>query len=136
MDSVPAMSLERLQSAPVTLDVPLTTPSLGTYLWRDFMPTPTPTPNQDLLRIVVTLTETAETPIPATVSLAYVWVIKDHEVWSSTLDEIRADFTLQGIASGGPRWETGSDVDVVVGIKVDKSLRLVRVPKQTINATF
>jgi hypothetical protein len=44
--------------------------------------------------------------------------------------------TIEGVARGGPKWEPGIEVDVVVGVTVGSAFRLVRAAEQPIIATF
>lgn len=128
------VTLAQLVSAPEVLDLPSQDYHLETLLWRDFMPISPPggKPMMAVARLV------SDAPIPDDVKLVHLWVINGNEVWSTQFAEepIVSGNTIEGIARGGPKWDPGIPVDVVVGVKVGNVFRLVRAAKQLIIATF
>lgn len=89
---------------------------LETYLWRDFMPVSPPEgkPLTAIARVMVINT----TDFPVTVDADRIWVINGTEVWEAEFStEEPASIvahTLEKIARNGPKWESGTNVDVVV----------------------
>jgi hypothetical protein len=132
--SVPVISLAQLQNAPLTLDLSPVSSKLTAHLDRNFMPTIPPAKSHPLFAIVQ-LASLDQQPLPEDVAVRYIWVINDGSIWSTALvaSSPTDKYTLTALGGGGPEWKTGSTVDVVVGITVGKSLRLVRLPDQVIH---
>lgn len=132
--NTPTMTLAQLASAPETLDLPEQDYHLETELWRDFMPFSPPDGRP--LAAVVRLVSTE--PIPGGVKLVYLWVVNGDQVWATRFVEepVVSGNTITGFANGGPKWGPGISVNVVVGVKFGRELRLVRAAEQPIIATF
>ena len=134
--TAPLKTLEELLSAPEEVNINGQDYTLSTYLWRDFMP---PSNGSDLMA-VVTISEKNSMEIPPGLDATYSWVINGDEVWSTSFsDESRPPtptYQLERIARGGPEWDTGINVDVVVKI-IDGSGEeyLLKVSNQLIQAT-
>ena len=72
--------------------------------------------------------------LPASASDVYIWVIRDSsDVWCTTMKfqwiEAYRDSALNYWAGGGPKWDTGTLVDVVIGVRTsptDVPLVLIR----------
>jgi hypothetical protein len=129
-----------LLTAPLAVEINGRQYKLETYLWRDFMP-PT-TPDGSLLGAVAYLTAVDGQPFPAKIDATRIWVVNGEEVWETTfLSEARPRdsvhlYQLQKNASGGPRWDVGAQVEVVVRVTVSTAAPcLLRATKQVIGRT-
>jgi hypothetical protein len=133
--TIPTMTLAQLRSAPEMLDLAQQDYSLEAYLWRDFMPI-APSDGRPLVA-VARLASLDQEPIPGDVELVYLWVVNGNRVWSTTFSDgvETPDNVIQRYAYNGPKWGPGISVDVVVGVKIDSTLRLVRAPAQPIYRT-
>ena len=126
-DHPPRLTLEELRAAPDTLVVNGAKIMAQASVWRDFMPTTPATPNGSELRGAIDLVPLDPTFQASTPSKLFVWILHGSEVWIGTL-------THEGVGSsggqrytfgGGPRWDTGSRVDVIVGIPSGKHADLL-----------
>jgi hypothetical protein len=126
-DHPPRLTLENLRAAPETLIVSGSKITAQASVWRDFMPTVPPTANGSELRGVVDL-EPVDPGFPAsTPSRLFVWVVHGSEVWVGALTH-EGEGSMGGqryTFGGGPRWDTGAKVDVVVGIPSGKQPELI-----------
>lgn len=110
---------------------------LETFLYRDFMPGDV----SDSLIAVITVVEVDSLLLPDSLDVIGLSVIKGKEIWHSGFtDEVfipRPSSMIRKIARGGPRWQTGIFVDVVVDIRFgkEKSFRL-KARKQKIYAVI
>ena len=116
--TVPSVPLEELLSAPERVAVAGRTFTLETFLWRDFMPGGN-SGGSDLMAVVLITADDLQ-PFPADLDSDKLWVIHSSEVWetgfsgeSGPPDQTRLH-QLQKRAGGGPKWETGIKVEVVV----------------------
>lgn len=133
---IPAFTLAELENAPEIIDLPHQDYRLKTYVWRDFMPI-SPPGGKAMIASIHVISVDGE-PIPSTVKPRFLWVIDDGRVWSALLPEVYdtpGDDRVQGIARNGPKWETGIQVDVVVGVEAGSHLRLLKARDQLIHAT-
>lgn len=129
-------TLDELLAAPEVVQIEGHTYTLRAYLWRDFMPG-----NSDSRMIaLVTISEKHENPVLSGLDATSLWVINRNEVWNTNFsDESRPSglvHEFEKIARGGPVWDTGINVDVVVML-VDGEGReyLLKVSNQLIRAT-
>ena len=128
---VPTPTLEELANAPETLDLGQHQYQLATYLWRDFMPISPPDGKPMIGR--VHLVRTDEGPATGDVELVYLWVVNRDRVWATTFEEGSGP---DRVARGGPKWEPGIYVNVVVAVKSGSSgIRLLQAPAQLIHLT-
>ncbi|MDH5368691.1 MAG: hypothetical protein OEW99_01610 [Gammaproteobacteria bacterium] len=115
-DSTPSKTIAELNAAPEEIFIDGQNYNLSTYLWRDFMP---PSTGSDLMT-VIKVSERNLLTIPDNISVTYLWVINGTEVWSTEFtDEAGAGtpaYVIEKIARGGPKWDTGINVDVIVQI--------------------
>jgi hypothetical protein len=137
----PSVPLNDLLTAPLAVEINGRQFTLETYLWRDFMPGSTP-PDGSLLGAVVYLTAVDGQPFPAETDSNRIWVVNGEEVWETTFaSESRPRSPahlnqLQKYASGGPRWDVGAQVEVVVRVTVSTAAPcLLRATKQVIGRT-
>jgi hypothetical protein len=116
--TVPSVPLEELLSAPERVTVGGRSFTLETFLWRDFMPGEN-SGGSDLMAVVLITADDLQ-PFPADLDSDRLWVIHGSEVWetgysreSGPPDQAHIH-QLQQRAGGGPKWETGIKVEVVV----------------------
>ena len=135
---VPDIPLDELQAAPLSIQLGDQDYTLETELWRDFMPIAPPGghPLTALIRVI----EQNGEPISADLKAEYLWVLKGDEIWatifSAETPPLSPQNELHKIARGGPLWETGIEVDAVVGLRLDHGpLELLRAPNQLIART-
>lgn len=116
----------KLQSAPTVITIDGRDYTINAYVWRDFMPT-IGTAKKGLMANVNLVAKDGNA-IPTTLTMNKLWVIKDNKnTWETTPNNAR----------GGPQWETGSVVDVVVQLVDGKGQTyLLRKPSQRIEATY
>ena len=90
---------------------------------------------------VIKVTERNLLTIPDNISVTYLWVINGSEVWrTESTDEAGAGtpaYMIEKIARGGPKWDTGINVDVIVQIFDGSGTEyLLRAPAQFIYKTI
>ncbi len=135
----PTFHAEDLLAAPLVVEINGSQFTLETFVYRDFMP------GDDAggspLIAVAFLTAVDGQPFPAEVDGTRIWVIKGSEVWETNFaDESRPRdqahlYQLQKIARGGPKWDVGAQVEVIVRVTVSTgSPLLLRAPKQVIGS--
>ena len=91
---------------------------------------------------VVYLTADDGLPFPDEIGAPKLWVVQGEEVWEAAFGYeerprslLRLDQVTK-IASGGPRWDVGSEVEVIVLItESSRNPRLLRATKQIIART-
>jgi hypothetical protein len=127
VDHRPKLTLDELRAAPETLVVDGAKIMAQASVWRDYMPTTPPAPNGSELRGAIDLVPVDPTFQASTPSKLFVWIVHGSEIWTGSL-------THEGVGSsggqrytfvGGPRWDTGSKVDVIVGIPSGRRTELV-----------
>lgn len=108
------------------------------FPYRDFMPV---RGGQERgLIAIAQICRTDSLEIPQSLHLKRIWVFHGRERWFAELGEerqhVRGNFCLEAVARGGPKWEPGSRVEVVIGFTVgDSGMYLVRTPTTTIEHT-
>ncbi len=138
----PSVPLQDLRSAPLAIEISGRSFTLETFVWRDFMPGMYPAGLGSLLNTVVFLTAVDGQAFPADVDADRIWVLKGDEVWEEVLsdgarprDSVHI-YQLERRADGGPRWDVGAEVEVVVRVTVaGGSPLLLRATKQIIGRT-
>jgi hypothetical protein len=138
--TVPSIPLETLLSAPEQVTVGSRTFTLETYVWRDFMPGEN-SGGSDLMAVVLITADDLQ-PFPADLYSDRLWIIHGSEVWETGFsgESGPPDQThlhqLRQRADGGPKWETGGQVEVVVRLAGPHARGLLlRAPAQTISRT-
>ena len=113
---------------------------LETYLWRDFMPVSPKDGKQ--LRAVVNLIPVNQPNLPPEVVMDKIWIIKDKETWSDSLSYVGQKMPtanlpkLEMMAQGGPKWEPGTLVKVIVRVKDQQGkIYLLQAKDQEIHRT-
>jgi hypothetical protein len=113
----PAVSLSDLRMAPERIEISGTEYTLTTYLQRDFMPFCPPDGRP--LGCGITIKGPGETAISSRIDATRLWAVKGEEVWVAELageERSTTGDTLRKGAGGGPKWEPGISVDVIVRI--------------------
>ena len=136
----PSVPLQELLEAPLQIEIDGRQYTLETYLWRDFMPPSEP--NGSPLAAVVYITAVDGLPFPAEVDSNRLWVVYGEKIWETEFSgESRPrdpghPHQLAKYASGGPKWDTGIQVEVIVRVRTlsGKTL-LLRATKQAIYRT-
>lgn len=99
------------------------------FPYRDFMPIRGGSERGLIAIAQICRSDTLE--IPPSLHLKRIWVFHGRDRWSAQLGEERPDYRGNrcrvAIARGGPKWEPGSMVDVVIGFTVgDSGMYFVR----------
>jgi hypothetical protein len=135
---VPSLPLDDLLTAPLVVEINGRQFRLETDVWRDMMPPIDPDGSRLIVAAYITAVDGQ--PFPAELDGTRVWVINGDKVWETTfVEEARPrDSThlnqLEKIARGGPKWEVGAQVEVVVRVTASTApFRLLRATKQVIN---
>lgn len=136
----PSVPLQTLLDAPLVVEIDGRQYTLETYLWRDFMP-PTE-PNGSPLAAVVYVTAVDGQPFPAEVGADRLWVVNGEEVWETAFSGEQRPrdqahlYQLEKFTAGGPKWDVGIQVEVVVRVKsATGRIQLLRATKQLIGQT-
>jgi hypothetical protein len=118
----PSLTVVQLLAAPDSLVVDGMKISVQAFLDRDFMPFAPPEGRP--LAAIVYLDGSPPGTFPPSASDFYIWAIRDSsEVWSATM-------AFQGLqngariylAQGGPLWDPGILVDVVIGVRTSPTV--------------
>jgi hypothetical protein len=115
--SIPSRTISQLLSSPTSLAFNGTPVSVGVSLLR--APGTSSAPEGAPLIAAAFFDPTSQTPLPS-FSHVYLWVIRDEsDAWATEMSYY--DPTTSGGyaygASEGPRWDIGSHVDVVIGVR-------------------
>ena len=130
-------SVDELLSAPEQINVEERQYILEASLGRDFMPGPNSPPDGGPLTASIRITATDQQEFPSSITLNKLWVIKSsEEVWETSFTNETMtppyDYQLEKIARGGPKWDTNSQVDVVVELLHEGNVYLLKVSNQTV----
>jgi hypothetical protein len=115
----PDIPLEDLLNAPEFITIDGREYSLEAFLWRDFMPGQWGSEGSPLMA-VVRVTATDMEPFPSDINADWLWVVNGKETWAALTEDLEPDnpnvgeHQLGKRADGGPRWETGIYVDVII----------------------
>jgi hypothetical protein len=116
--TVPSISLETLLAAPLRVHVGLRAMTLEPFVWRDFMPGGSVGGSDLMANCLITAED--DKPYPSGLDADKIWVINGDDVWEGDFtkeagppDQTRLH-QLQKIAYGGPKWEVGTEIEVVV----------------------
>ncbi len=130
-------SLDSLQAAPTEVTLANRRYQLEAYVWRDFMPSTSP--NTSGLMASVRLTSKDPGVTPPALAIRRLWVIQDEAVWETPVEQLprSPQDAVEATARGGPTWEPGSAVEVVVQLDLGQGKTAwLRSPNQTIERTF
>lgn len=135
----PSLPLDKLLSAPLSIEIAGRQFTLETFVYRDFMPGGNG--GGSALIAGVNLTAVDGQPFPNEVDGTHIWVINGNSVWEADFtDESRPRdqahlYQLTKVARGGPYWDVGTEVEVIVRVTVlGGSSRLLRATKQVIGS--
>lgn len=133
------LSIDELMSAPGKIEIDNRSYALDVFLWRDFMPFCPPNGRPMIALVSVTATDSLE--FPKSIDADRIWIVNGSDVWQSGFSsEERTRHSsgnhLEKIARGGPKWRTGTKVDVVVRV-IDgaDNIYLLKASDQPINRT-
>jgi len=128
--------VDQLLAVPTSLRVEGKSLYLATDIWRNFMPG-----SRSTLIALIFVSTADSSQFPATVSADAVWIVYYSEVWSSyfTDEQIPPDpqrpDRYARFARGGPLWEPGVKVDVIVRVYDGLHMpHLLRATEQSIGA--
>jgi hypothetical protein len=137
----PSLPLNDLLTAPLSVEINGRQFTLETYVYRDFMPGENA--GGSPLIAVANLTAVDGQPFPAEIDGTRLWVINGKEVWETNFqDELRPRDPahlnqLEKVARGGPKWDVGAQVEVVVRVTVSAAAPcLLRATKQVIGSVM
>lgn len=109
--------------------------TLETYLWRDFMPLAEPGGSSLMASIKIVAQNSSE--FPSSIEATKMWVFNNDTIWETRLinqfDNPIEENKLIKIAYGGPKWETGIYVDVVVKLSTSEGKLYLRSTNQYIH---
>lgn len=134
--SLPANNVEGI---PTQITIEGRTYSMKSYIWRDFMPI-SPSSGKGMIASIRLIAQD-DNPIPSNLVPDKLWIINPNqdEVWETAFsDEPRfSPGTVEIVARGGPKWEPGIMVDVVIRIPSNDNgdTYFLRLPNQTIQRT-
>ncbi len=129
-----------LSAAPAEITIDGRVLALETYLWRDFMPLREPGGRS--LIAIARVTAKDRQPFPARVQADRMWIIHDKDIWETEFSneprpqDVARVHQYERIARGGPKWDPGIRVDVIVRVVApDGEPYLLQAPKQIIEKT-
>ncbi len=125
-------SRDELLTAPTELTLGSHSYVLETFLWRNF--TPSSDELDRSLHGAITVRESNGATIPDNVSVVQMWALNEAELWEADLEDglTGAETEIRRVAHGGPLWDTGTLVTVVVEVRAGSSRGLLRVDDQEI----
>ncbi len=133
------LSIDELLSAHEEIEIDDRMYALDAFIWRDFMPFCPPNGRPLIASVSVTATDSLE--FPKSIDADRIWIVNGSDVWESgfsTEERTRHSSSnhLEKIARGGPKWQTGIKVDVVVRV-IDgaDNIYLLKASDQPINRT-
>jgi len=137
----PSLPLDDLLTAPQVVEINGRQFKLETFVWRDFMPIIEPDGSR--LNAIVYLTAVDGQPFPDEIGSDRIWLINGEKFWETTFsgEERPRDaehlYQIVKVANGGPRWDVGTEVEVVVRVTALAAPPcLLRALKTTIGATY
>ena len=125
----------RLKESPETISIADEKLLLTAFLWRDFMPRTGKADNS--MRAGIMVTSSSEKPVPADLEITGLMIVKDDSVWVAEIEiPERLDHqVIQASAKGGPEWNIGDKVDVVVVLSDGDQTYYLRKGEVAIQAT-
>lgn len=133
------LSIDEFLSAPDEIEIDNRRYVLDVFIWRDFMPFCPPNGRPMISSVSVTATDSLE--FPKSIDADRIWIVNGSDVWESGFsseERSRRSYSnhLEKIARGGPKWQTGIKVDVVVRV-IDgaDNIYLLKASDQPINRT-
>ncbi|MFA4925990.1 MAG: hypothetical protein WC524_04990 [Candidatus Aminicenantales bacterium] len=139
----PFSPLEDLGSIPETTTINGVRLSLQVLLYRDFMPGLDENGSGSGLIAMVTLIADNAAVFPDYITADRIYVLKGEETWETSLkEELRPVSPAEPnkiclVARDGPKWELGSQAEVVVRISAkDLGYKFIRASNQTISPIY
>ena len=129
--------VDDLKNAPEQVVIDGTEITISSFLWRDFMP-PTPEDGRELAA-VVDFETIDQSNFPNNLIIDKLWVINKDEIWETTFSEsgeIIKTYRIRKSAHGGPKWEIGAEVIVVVQIRDENQQYYIKESDVPIGQTF
>lgn len=126
-------SVGALRAAPQEVQLAGRTYTLEADLWRDFMP-PTPPDGRPLIA-VLRVKPADGAAVPDALEIERAWVLHEDRTWTATPEPQSAApdaKQLEATMREGPKWGPDARVDVVVRLKLDDMIVLVRAADQQI----
>ena len=130
----PDIPLGDLLNAPELITIEGREYSLDAAAGRDFMPGQWGSEGSPL-RAAVCITAMDMEPFPSNVNADWLWVVNGKEFWAALTEDLEPDnpnvgeHQLGKRADGGPRWDTGIYVDVVIRVTYEeRNTYLLRAP--------
>lgn len=137
----PSLPLDELLSAPLTIEIAGRQFTIETFVYRDFMPGENA--GGSALIANINLTAVDGQPFPNEIDGTHIWVINGKSVWETDFtDESRPRdqahlYQLTKVARGGPKWDVGTQVEVVIRVTTSQSpSQLLRATKQAVGSVI
>jgi hypothetical protein len=131
-----------LLSAPEILSIEGKHIKLSTDIILNLEPISSPNPSPNRLMAIIYLETVDSTIIPEGIDFNKIYIIKDQDVWDSTLnkeehlnEELGQD-KIAAIARYGPHWGPNIYVDVVVNFKSNGKNYLIKSKNQFVGAAY
>ena len=135
-DPIAPIAASEIASAPMQINVEGVEVLLQAYLYRDFAPVSPP--NGQPMIASVRVKAVNQRALPSSLRPESLHVVHGSEVWSAepVRESISSDPTqMEFVARGGPKWATGSTVDVVLRLRHGSTTLLLKAPAQQIHRT-
>ena len=125
----------KLKESPETISIDGEKLLLSAFLWRNFMPTTGKTDSS--MRAGIMVTSSNEAPVPEALEITGLIIVKNDSVWvaETEIPERLDQQIIQASAKGGPEWNVGDKVDVVVVLYDGDQTYYLRKGEVTIQAT-
>ena len=133
-----SIPVTKLQAAPTQISIAGRSYKIEAFVWRDFMPI-SPPDGKPMIANIKLVAEDGNS-VPSNLIPDKLWVIKtdDQQVWEINFtDPPRlSGGTVEIVARNGPKWEPGTDIDVVVQLSDGgNKTYLLRSPSQKVQRT-
>ena len=116
-----------VSTAPERVEIDGREYSLAASLWRDFQPIAPP--NGQPMAAVLKVSPSDMMPLPTDLVIDHLWVLNGKKQWSAAAEPPAGQSSVSNLdqtVRGGPKWETGILVDVVVRLRQGKQTWLLR----------
>jgi hypothetical protein len=139
ISSPPDIAIDELLSAPDTLRIGNQELVLSTFLWRDFQPVSPPNGKPLIALVFIETCDSSE--ISSKITSDALYIVNKNNVWKSFFtgealppDQVKP-YRITEIARDGPKWDPHIYVEVVVRIRTDNKMYLLRASEQYIEMT-
>ncbi|RMG68212.1 MAG: hypothetical protein D6715_02855 [Calditrichaeota bacterium] len=137
------VKIDQLLEAPTQLRLGNLTLHLEAYLWRDFQPVSPPSGQPLRVSVKIVARPQPEKPLSSWLKAQRVYLVygPQHQTWEADLNPSGSaqipPGVLEAFASGGPLWEPGGKVEVIVRLQDQEGHSyLLRAPQQVIQKTY